>query len=62
MHFDPADGLRLPARRVHVSRSASSWAWARPRASAMYDYLGYYDVCYIGDEVRNPGGSSRARS
>jgi len=27
------------------------------RASAIgaYDYLGYYDVCYIGDEVRNPG-------
>jgi len=21
----------------------------------IYDYLGYYDVCYIGDEVRNPG-------
>ena len=21
----------------------------------MYDYLGYYDVCYIGDEVREPG-------
>ena len=21
---------------------------------AMYDYLGYYDVCYIGDEVREP--------
>ena len=21
----------------------------------MYDYLGYYDVCYIGDEVRDPG-------
>jgi len=21
---------------------------------AMYDYLGYYDVCYIGDEVRDP--------
>src|SRR2546425_12476429 len=21
----------------------------------VYDYLGYYDVCYIGDEVRNPG-------
>jgi amino acid transporter len=21
---------------------------------AMYDYLGYYDVCYIGDEVKNP--------
>jgi amino acid transporter len=21
---------------------------------AIYDYLGYYDVCYIGDEVRDP--------
>jgi amino acid transporter len=21
----------------------------------LYDYLGYYDVCYIGDEVRDPG-------
>ncbi len=24
-------------------------------ALAMYSYLGYYNVCYIGDEVRNPG-------
>ena len=22
---------------------------------AVYDYLGYYDVCYIGDEVKDPG-------
>jgi amino acid transporter len=22
---------------------------------AVYDYLGYYDICYVGDEVRNPG-------
>ena len=21
----------------------------------VYDYLGYYDICYIGDEVENPG-------
>jgi amino acid transporter len=21
----------------------------------IYDYLGYYDVCYIGEEVKNPG-------
>jgi len=21
----------------------------------VYDYLGYYDICYLGDEVRNPG-------
>src|SRR5262249_12119331 len=24
-------------------------------ALAMYSYLGYYSVCYIGDEVRDPG-------
>jgi amino acid transporter len=22
---------------------------------AMYAYLGYYNICYVGDEVRNPG-------
>src|SRR5207244_10527241 len=22
---------------------------------AMYSYLGYYSICYIGDEVRDPG-------
>ncbi|MFN7926377.1 MAG: amino acid permease [Blastocatellia bacterium] len=21
----------------------------------IYDYLGYYDICYLGDEVQNPG-------
>ena len=21
----------------------------------IYDYLGYYDICYLGDEVRDPG-------
>src|SRR5262249_2837524 len=24
-------------------------------AIAMYDYLGYYDICYVGGEVRNAG-------
>src|SRR5262249_23628156 len=22
---------------------------------AMYSYLGYYNICYVGDEVRDPG-------
>jgi amino acid transporter len=22
---------------------------------AMYDFLGYYDICYVGGEVKNPG-------
>jgi amino acid transporter len=21
----------------------------------VYDYLGYYDICYIGEEVKDPG-------
>ena len=21
---------------------------------AMYDFMGYYDICYVGGEVRNP--------
>ena len=29
----------------------------------IYDYLGYYDICYIGDEVQGSGArDSRARS
>lgn len=27
----------------------------RAAVLAMYSYLGYYNVCYIGDEVRDPG-------
>ena len=23
-------------------------------AIAMYDFLGYYDICYVGGEVRRP--------
>src|SRR5208282_2069748 len=22
---------------------------------AMYSYIGYYNICYMGDEVKNPG-------
>ena len=29
---------------------------------AVYDYWGYYNVCYLGGEIRNPGASSRVRS
>jgi amino acid transporter len=45
--------------------SATAWApgppsmpWSglgKAMALAMYSYLGYYNVCYFGDEVRTPG-------
>src|SRR3970282_2139185 len=31
------------------------WALGQVMILAMYSYLGYYNVCYIGDEVRDPG-------
>jgi amino acid transporter len=43
------------------SDGASSWpddfagGLGQAMLLAMYAYLGYYSVCYIGDEVRNPG-------
>jgi amino acid transporter len=43
------------------SGAAASWPdhfWLRlgkVMILAMYSYLGYYNICYIGDEVRDPG-------
>src|SRR5207244_9564267 len=43
------------------SGATTQWPENFPRklsiivALAMYSYLGYYNVCYIGDEVREPG-------
>jgi amino acid transporter len=54
----------LPHFNVHRAFDFPSGAFAFNRGFvlglgsatliAVYNYLGYYDVCYIGDEVRNP--------
>ena len=31
------------------------WGLGQATRVGIYDYLGYYDICYIGDEVKNPG-------
>jgi amino acid transporter len=31
------------------------WMLGMAMILAMYSYLGYYNICYIGDEVRDPG-------
>ena len=54
MHFDPKVAFDFPPNAFHVWREF----WLGLGAASpigIYDYLGYYDVCYIGDEVRNPG-------
>jgi amino acid transporter len=38
-----------------VKPSAFGWGLGGAMRLAMYSYLGYYSVCYIGDEVRDPG-------
>src|SRR5205823_6648136 len=53
-HFDPA---------VAFDFSGAAAGWPDDFAAglggamllAMYSYLGYYNICYIGDEVRDPG-------
>lgn len=53
LHFDadllalPPDALRLDARFAHGLAAAM--------LIAVYDYLGYFNICHLGDEVRQPG-------
>ena len=54
LHFDRAHRVRLSARRVQLLAGVRAGLGAASRIG-VYDYLGYYDVCYIGDEVENPG-------
>jgi amino acid transporter len=50
-----------PGVAFDFSGKASSWpddfGWKLGPAMilAIYSYLGYYNVCYVGDEVRDPG-------
>ena len=54
LHFDPRVAFDFPPGAFKFSLGFSSDS-ARRRAIGIYDYLGYYDICYIGDEVRDPG-------
>src|SRR5262249_12227085 len=45
-----------PRVAFDYSRPADVWiGLGGAMTLAMYSYLGYYNVCYIGDEVRDPG-------
>jgi amino acid transporter len=53
MHFDSRVAFDFPHGAFNFSLGFFLGLGAASRI-AIYDYLGYYDVCYIGDEVRNP--------
>jgi amino acid transporter len=54
LHFDPAIAFDFPPGAFNLSIGFFLGLGAAARIG-IYDYLGYYDVCYIGDEVREPG-------
>jgi len=53
MHFDPSIAFDFPPEPFSMSLGFVLGLGGAMRI-AMYDFLGYYDVCYIGGEVRRP--------
>src|SRR5438034_1191256 len=53
-HFSSARAFDFPPGAFTFSLGFLFGLGAASRVG-VYDYLGYYDVCYIGDEVKDPG-------
>lgn len=54
MHFDARKAFDFPADPWRFSMGFFLGLGAAARVG-IYDFLGYYDVCYLGDEVKDPG-------
>ncbi len=54
LHFDAATAFDFSGVEVTPSLSSAK-KLGEAMILAMYSYLGYYHICYVGDEVRNPG-------
>jgi amino acid transporter len=52
-HFEPRLAFDFPPGAFNFSLGFLIGLGASARIG-IYDYLGYYDICYIGDEVKNP--------
>ena len=52
-HFDAKLAFDFPPGAFHFSWGFL-WGLGAAARIGVYDYLGYYDICYIGDEVKNP--------
>jgi amino acid transporter len=53
-HFHPKVAFDFPPDAFQFSLGFFLGLGAAARVG-IYDYLGYYDICYIGDEVKEPG-------
>jgi len=53
-HFNPRIAFDFPPHAFDFSMGFVFGLGAAARIG-IYDYLGYYDICYIGDEVKTPG-------
>ena len=54
LHFQPRVAFDFPPGAFDFSLGFFLGLGAASRIG-IYDYLGYYDVCFIGEEVRDPG-------
>src|SRR5688500_13373634 len=54
LHFNAKVAFDFPPGAFNFSLGFLLGLGAATRVG-IYDYLGYYDICYIGDEVRDPG-------
>ena len=54
MNFDPHKAFDFPANPWAFSSGFLLGLGAAARVG-LYDFLGYYDICYLGDEVKDPG-------
>jgi amino acid transporter len=54
LHFNPKLAFDFPPHAFQFSLGFLMGLGEAARVG-VYDYLGYYDVCYIGDEVKDPG-------
>ena len=53
-HFNAHQAFSFPAGAFHLSSSFFA-GLAAAMLIANYDYWGYYSICFIGGEVKNPG-------
>jgi amino acid transporter len=52
-HFQPSHAFTFPRGAFHFSSFANGLGLGL--VLAIYDYLGYFTIAYLGDEVRQPG-------
>jgi amino acid transporter len=55
MNFDPAKAFDWPSAGDPGPTAPFAQRLGQAMTLALYSYLGYYMVCYVGDEVRDPG-------